>query len=31
MDLGHVPVGSMPHADGMRAIELLNKEVTPIV
>ncbi|WP_409304118.1 LLM class flavin-dependent oxidoreductase [Peribacillus sp. SCS-155] len=27
----HVPVGSMPHADVMRAIELLGKEVAPIV
>ncbi|PGM53767.1 LLM class flavin-dependent oxidoreductase [Bacillus sp. AFS053548] len=27
----HVPVGSMPHADVMKAIELLGKEVAPIV
>ena len=27
----HVPVGSMPHADVMRAIELLGKEIAPIV
>ncbi|WP_062109734.1 LLM class flavin-dependent oxidoreductase [Bacillus niameyensis] len=27
----HVPVGSMPHNDVMRAIELLGKEVAPIV
>ncbi|WP_129691603.1 LLM class flavin-dependent oxidoreductase [Gottfriedia acidiceleris] len=27
----HVPVGSMPHADVMNAIELLGKEVAPIV
>lgn len=27
----HVPVGSMPHEDVMRAIELLGKEVAPIV
>jgi probable LLM family oxidoreductase len=27
----HVPVGSMPHKDVMRAIELLGKEVAPIV
>jgi probable LLM family oxidoreductase len=27
----HVPVGSMPHADVMRAIELLGKEVAPRV
>ncbi|OMP68762.1 LLM class flavin-dependent oxidoreductase [Domibacillus epiphyticus] len=27
----HVPVGSMPHADVMQAIELLGKEVAPIV
>jgi probable LLM family oxidoreductase len=27
----HVPVGSMPHDDVMRAIELLGKEVAPIV
>lgn len=27
----HVPVGSMPHQDVMRAIELLGKEVAPIV
>lgn len=27
----HVPVGTMPHDDVMRAIELLGKEVAPIV
>lgn len=27
----HVPVGSMPHEDVMKAIELLGKEVAPIV
>ncbi|MFD2214617.1 LLM class flavin-dependent oxidoreductase [Metabacillus endolithicus] len=27
----HVPVGSMPHDDVMRAIELLGKEVAPLV
>jgi probable LLM family oxidoreductase len=27
----HVPVGTMPHEDVMRAIELLGKEVAPIV
>lgn len=27
----HVPVGSMPHEDVMRAIELFGKEVAPIV
>lgn len=27
----HVPVGSMPHANVMKAIELLGKEVAPIV
>ncbi|PGT77096.1 LLM class flavin-dependent oxidoreductase [Bacillus sp. AFS040349] len=27
----HVPVGSMPHDDVMRAIELLGKEVAPMV
>jgi len=27
----HVPVGSMPHEDVMRAIELLGKEVAPMV
>ncbi|MFB7141401.1 LLM class flavin-dependent oxidoreductase [Gottfriedia sp. NPDC056225] len=27
----HVPVGSMPHADVMKAIELLGNEVAPIV
>ena len=27
----HVPVGSMPHDDVMKAIELLGKEVAPIV
>ncbi|MBW9234243.1 hypothetical protein JQK62_18630 [Leptospira santarosai] len=27
----HVPVGTMPHADVMNAIELLGKEVAPIV
>jgi alkanesulfonate monooxygenase SsuD/methylene tetrahydromethanopterin reductase-like flavin-dependent oxidoreductase (luciferase family) len=27
----HVPVGSMPHADVMKAIELLGKEVAPRV
>ncbi|PKG23363.1 LLM class flavin-dependent oxidoreductase [Niallia nealsonii] len=27
----HVPVGTMPHADVMKAIELLGKEVAPIV
>ncbi|MES9682940.1 LLM class flavin-dependent oxidoreductase [Bacillus sp. AFS001701] len=27
----HVPVGSMPHLDVMKAIELLGKEVAPIV
>ncbi len=27
----HVPVGSMPHAEVMRAIELFGKEVAPIV
>lgn len=27
----HVPVGSMPHKDVMRAIELFGKEVAPIV
>lgn len=27
----HVPVGTMPHKDVMRAIELLGKEVAPIV
>lgn len=27
----HVPVGSMPHEDVMRSIELLGKEVAPIV
>ncbi|MFF5996742.1 LLM class flavin-dependent oxidoreductase [Lysinibacillus sp. KU-BSD001] len=27
----HCPVGSMPHADVMRSIELLGKEVAPIV
>ncbi|MFJ5717016.1 LLM class flavin-dependent oxidoreductase [Neobacillus sp. NPDC093127] len=27
----HVPVGTMPHGDVMRAIELLGKEVAPIV
>lgn len=27
----HLPVGSMPHADVMKAIELLGKEVAPIV
>ncbi|MCD7035357.1 LLM class flavin-dependent oxidoreductase [Metabacillus sp. GX 13764] len=27
----HVPVGSMPHADVMKAIELLGKEVAPAV
>ncbi|MFF3023717.1 LLM class flavin-dependent oxidoreductase [Gottfriedia sp. NPDC057948] len=27
----HVPVGSMPHSDVMKAIELLGKEVAPIV
>ncbi|RLL43715.1 LLM class flavin-dependent oxidoreductase [Oceanobacillus piezotolerans] len=27
----HVPVGSMPHADVMKAIELLGKEVAPMV
>jgi hypothetical protein len=27
----HVPVGSMPHADVMKAIELLGKEVAPTV
>ncbi|RFU62470.1 LLM class flavin-dependent oxidoreductase [Peribacillus glennii] len=27
----HVPVGSMPHVDVMKAIELLGKEVAPIV
>lgn len=27
----HVPVGSMPHNDVMKAIELLGKEVAPIV
>ncbi|MFS0672694.1 LLM class flavin-dependent oxidoreductase [Ornithinibacillus sp. 179-J 7C1 HS] len=27
----HVPVGSMPHEDVMRAIELLGKEVAPLV
>lgn len=27
----HVPVGSMPHADVMKAIELLGKKVAPIV
>lgn len=27
----HVPVGSMPHTDVMRAIELFGKEVAPIV
>ncbi|MFF2879164.1 LLM class flavin-dependent oxidoreductase [Gottfriedia sp. NPDC057991] len=27
----HVPVGSMPHADVMKAIDLLGKEVAPIV
>lgn len=27
----HVPVGSMPHNDVMRAIELLGKEVAPMV
>lgn len=27
----HVPVGTMPHEDVMRAIELLGKEVAPRV
>ena len=27
----HTPVGSMPHEDVMRSIELLGKEVAPIV
>ena len=27
----HVPLGSMPHEDVMKAIELLGKEVAPIV
>lgn len=27
----HVPVGSMPHADVMKAIELLGREVAPMV
>lgn len=27
----HVPVGSMPHEDVMKAIELIVKEVAPIV
>ena len=27
----HVPVGSMPHGDVLRAIELLGKEVAPRV
>ena len=27
----HVPVGTMPHADVMRAIELLGTEVAPRV
>ena len=27
----HVPVGSMPHEDVLKAIELLGTEVAPIV
>jgi hypothetical protein len=27
----HCPVGTMPHEDVMRSIELLGKEVAPIV